>query len=106
MAEPLILSLETATLAGSIAVSRESTILAKEVGRPDVSHSNTLLGDINEILSKLDLSIRDIDLFAVANGPGSFTGLRIGGAKTPKKRWTHAASCVCAQTPTRQASRT
>ena len=94
MAEPLILSLETATLAGSIAVSRESTILAKEVGRPDVSHSNTLLGDINEILSKLDLSIRDIDLFAVANGPGSFTGLRIGLATVKALATTLDRSCI------------
>jgi tRNA threonylcarbamoyl adenosine modification protein YeaZ len=94
MSEPFILSLETATLAGSIAVSRGPTILAKQVGRPDVSHSNTLLSDINEILSKLDLSIRDIDLFAVANGPGSFTGLRIGLATVKAFATTLDRSCI------------
>jgi tRNA threonylcarbamoyladenosine biosynthesis protein TsaB len=94
MAEPFILSLETATLAGSIAVSRGPTILAKQVGRPDVSHSNTLLSDVNEILSKLDLSIRDIDLFAVANGPGSFTGLRIGLATVKALATTLDRSCI------------
>jgi len=94
MAEPFILSLETATLAGSIAVSRGPTILAKQVGRPDVSHSNTLLSDIDEILSKLDLSIRDIDLFAVANGPGSFTGLRIGLATVKALATTLDRSCI------------
>jgi tRNA threonylcarbamoyladenosine biosynthesis protein TsaB len=94
MTEPLILSLETATLAGSIAVSRGPTNLAKQVGKPDVSHSNTLLSDINEILSKLDLSIRDIDLFAVANGPGSFTGLRIGLATVKALATTLDRSCI------------
>jgi len=94
MSEPFILSLETATLAGSIAVSRGPTILAKQVGRPDVSHSNTLLSDINEILSKLNLSIRDMDLFAVANGPGSFTGLRIGLATVKALATTLDRSCI------------
>jgi tRNA threonylcarbamoyladenosine biosynthesis protein TsaB len=98
MTEPLILSLETATLAGSIAVSRGPTILAKQVGKPDVSHSNTLLSDINEILSKLDLSIRDIDLFAVANGPGSFTGLRIGLATVKALATTLDRSCIAIPT--------
>ena len=94
MVEPFILSLETATLAGSIAVSSGSTILAKQVGRPDVSHSNTLLSDINEILSQSDLSIRDMDLFAVASGPGSFTGLRIGLATVKALATTLDRPCI------------
>src|SRR5690242_12795990 len=94
MTEPLILSLETATLAGSIAVSRASSVLAHRVGRPEVSHSNTLLSDINDILSRLDLSIRDIDLFAVASGPGSFTGLRIGLATVKAFAATLHRECV------------
>jgi tRNA threonylcarbamoyladenosine biosynthesis protein TsaB len=92
--EPRILSLETATLAGSIAVSKGSRILAKRVGRPDVSHSNTLLSDIDEILSGTDLSIRDIDLFAVASGPGSFTGLRIGLATVKALATTLDRPCI------------
>jgi len=94
MAEVFILSLETATLAGSIAVSSGPTVLAKQVGRPDVSHSNTLLSDINEILSQLDLSIRDMDLFAVASGPGSFTGLRIGLATVKALATTLDRACI------------
>ena len=88
------MSLETATLAGSIAVSRGSAILAKRVGRPNVSHSNTLLSDINEILSGLDLSVHDIDLFAVASGPGSFTGLRIGLATVKALATTLDRPCI------------
>ncbi|HSB26922.1 MAG TPA: tRNA (adenosine(37)-N6)-threonylcarbamoyltransferase complex dimerization subunit type 1 TsaB [Pyrinomonadaceae bacterium] len=78
MTELLILGLETATLAGSIAVLRGSKILTNRNGNPGVSHSNTLLTDIDEVLTSIGKSIKDIDLFAVASGPGSFTGLRIG----------------------------
>jgi tRNA threonylcarbamoyladenosine biosynthesis protein TsaB len=101
MAEPLLLSLETATLAGSIAVSRGSSILATRVGRPEVSHSNTLLSDIDEILASLDLSIRDIELLAVASGPGSFTGLRIGLATV--KALATTLGCDCVGIPTLEA---
>ena len=94
MSEPLILSLETATLAGSLAVLRGDKILAKRVGTPEVSHSNTLLTDIDEVLSNLNLSVKDIDLFAVANGPGSFTGLRIGIATVKGLAATLNRACV------------
>ena len=94
MNEPLILSVETATLAGSMALSRGSQILAKRVGKPEVSHSNTLLNEIDEILSGQDLSVQDIDLFAVANGPGSFTGLRIGLATVKALATTLNRACI------------
>jgi tRNA threonylcarbamoyladenosine biosynthesis protein TsaB len=94
MNEALILSVETATLAGSIAVSRDSQILAQRVGKPEVSHSNTLLREIDEILSGQDLSVEDIDLFAVASGPGSFTGLRIGIATVKALASTLNRACL------------
>jgi len=78
MNKPLILSIETATLGGSIALSKGTEILVSRTGNSEVSHSNTLLTDIDEVLTSRGFSIGDIDLFAVANGPGSFTGLRIG----------------------------
>jgi tRNA threonylcarbamoyladenosine biosynthesis protein TsaB len=74
----LLLSLETATRAGSIAILKDSNVLASSGGDPEVSHSNTLLADTDILLSNVNLTIRDIDIFAVATGPGSFTGLRIG----------------------------
>jgi tRNA threonylcarbamoyladenosine biosynthesis protein TsaB len=75
---PLILSVETATLSGSVAVSRGDEILGIVSGDPGVSHSNTLLSDVDRLLSETQIALSDIDLFAVATGPGSFTGLRIG----------------------------
>ena len=78
MSLPLILSVETATLSGSVAISRGAEILGVVGGDPQISHSNTLLSDIDKLLNETQVALPDIDLFAVASGPGSFTGLRIG----------------------------
>jgi tRNA threonylcarbamoyladenosine biosynthesis protein TsaB len=75
---PLILSLETATLGGSIFLARGTNALASRNGDPKVSHSNSLLADINDCLSDAEVKLEDLELFACASGPGSFTGLRIG----------------------------
>lgn len=78
MSLPLILSVETATLSGSVAISRGDEILGVINGDANVSHSNTLLGDVDKLLTQTQIGLPDVDLFAVATGPGSFTGLRIG----------------------------
>lgn len=75
---PQILSVETATLSGSVALSRGEEIVAALAGDSGVSHSNTLLSDIDKVLGEAQVELADLDLFAVATGPGSFTGLRIG----------------------------
>lgn len=75
---PLILSLETSTRAGGVAVLRADKVLAEKAGGEKSSHSEELLADINEILQKSDLKLHQINLLAIAVGPGSFTGLRIG----------------------------
>jgi tRNA threonylcarbamoyladenosine biosynthesis protein TsaB len=75
---PLILSLETATPGGSVFVGQGTLELATRTGDPQVSHSNSLLRDISNCLDEAGVSLQDLDLFACASGPGSFTGLRIG----------------------------
>src|SRR5260370_27576038 len=77
-AKSLILSVETATLGGSVCITRGATVLACNTGEPGVSHSITLLRDINKALMESETTLGEISLFAVACGPGSFTGLRIG----------------------------
>lgn len=74
----MILSLETATRGGSVCLARAYRVLATRVGDPAISHSGTLLRDIEEVLKEASYSAGQVDLFAAASGPGSFTGLRIG----------------------------
>jgi tRNA threonylcarbamoyladenosine biosynthesis protein TsaB len=99
--EPLILAVETATLAGSIALMRGEEVIGSSSGDPAISHSNTLLADLDQLLAGTKIKLPEIDLFAVAAGPGSFTGLRIGIATVKAL----AATLVrpCAAIPTLQA---
>src|SRR5437764_15424289 len=76
--EPLILAIETATRAGSVAVARGETLLSCREGDASVSHSTNLIEIIDSVLNEAGARLSDVDVFAVAVGPGSFTGLRIG----------------------------
>ena len=98
---PLILSVETATMGGSVCISRGAALLAYNVGEPRVSHSHTLLSDINRALAGSRTKLGEIELFAVASGPGSFTGLRIGIASIKALAATFGRPC--AGVPTLQA---
>jgi tRNA threonylcarbamoyladenosine biosynthesis protein TsaB len=95
---PLVLSIETATRAGSIAVARGQRVLAAHEGSADVSHSINLLWDIENVLQRAELALKDIELFAAASGPGSFTGLRIGLATV--KAFAATLKRACAGVPT------
>ena len=96
--EPLILAVETATLAGSLALARGDELISSSNGDPAVSHSNTLLADLDQLLTSTKTKLPEIDLFAVAAGPGSFTGLRIGIATLKALAATLARPCAAIPT--------
>lgn len=96
--EPLILSIETATLAGTVALSKGAEIIASLEGDNSSSHSNTLLRDINTLLRHANRTLAEIEFFAVATGPGSFTGLRIGIATIKGLAFTLNRPCVAIPT--------
>ncbi len=75
-----ILALDTSTMMASIAVMEENRILGEYSLNQEETHSETLVPMVKNLLENLRLDISDIDLFATAIGPGSFTGLRIGVA--------------------------
>lgn len=75
-----ILAVDTSTNVASAAVADGDTLLGEYILNHKKTHSQKILVMIDELLKDLELSVNDIDLFAVANGPGSFTGLRIGVA--------------------------
>jgi tRNA threonylcarbamoyladenosine biosynthesis protein TsaB len=74
----LTLALDTTTRAGSVAVVRDATVLSVVYGDPSRTHGERLPDDIDRALRLAHLSTRDLQLLAVASGPGAFTGLRIG----------------------------
>ena len=94
----MILSLDTANLGGSVCLTHGKEAIASIIGDAGVSHSNTLLGDINQVLKTAGVTLNDVELFAAAAGPGSFTGLRIGLATV--KAFGMTLSRPCAGIPT------
>jgi len=73
-----VLAIETSSPWGSIAISEDTKILCEYNLNSGQTHSETLLENIDHCLKSLKLDKENIDCIAVSNGPGSFTGLRIG----------------------------
>jgi tRNA threonylcarbamoyladenosine biosynthesis protein TsaB len=90
----VVLALETTTAAGSVALARGSDVLVERIGDPGVPHGRRLPGDLLAALDAAGLALRDVDLFAVASGPGAFTGLRIGIATIQGLAFAHRRPVV------------
>ena len=74
-----ILNIETATKNCSVSIAKEGqTLLCKELAEEGYSHAEKLHVFIEEILKELQLTFTDLSAIAVSQGPGSYTGLRIG----------------------------
>ncbi|WFA08716.1 tRNA (adenosine(37)-N6)-threonylcarbamoyltransferase complex dimerization subunit type 1 TsaB [Tissierella sp. Yu-01] len=73
-----VLGLDTSTLMTTCGVIHGDKLIGEYSLSQDMSHSEKLVPMIKEVLEGLNLTINDIDIFGVATGPGSFTGLRIG----------------------------
>ena len=74
----LVLALDTSTRAGSVAVARDGRVLDLQAGDPGRPHAERIPADLVRSLDRAGVGLPDVDVFAVAIGPGSFTGLRIG----------------------------
>jgi len=74
----IILALESSAKAASVALSRDGKLLAQSYQFSGLTHSCTLLPMAEDLIKNAGLSMADIDCVAVAHGPGSFTGVRIG----------------------------
>lgn len=76
----IILALDSSGLVATVAIVSEEAMLAEYTVHYKKTHSQTLLPMLNEITKMVELDMEKVDAIAVAAGPGSFTGLRIGSA--------------------------
>jgi tRNA threonylcarbamoyladenosine biosynthesis protein TsaB len=74
----LILSIETATQVCSVALAKEGRVIDNRESFEDKSHATLLTVFINDILNANNLTAADLDSISISEGPGSYTGLRIG----------------------------
>ena len=74
----LILAFESSARAASAALVKDGKLLSQYSQCSGLTHSRTLLPMGEDMLKNAELTYRDVDLLAVAHGPGSFTGIRIG----------------------------
>jgi tRNA threonylcarbamoyladenosine biosynthesis protein TsaB len=74
----ITLSIESSAKSASVALTDGSSLLAQYFQNSGLTHSRTLLKMAEDMLSNLDMKVKDLELIAVASGPGSFTGIRIG----------------------------
>lgn len=81
----LLLALDTSTPVGSLAVLRDGKLAGVVSTFADEPYSTRLFRQLDFLLSELHLEMRKFDVFGVAAGPGSFTGLRVG--LTAVKAW-------------------
>ncbi len=73
-----ILGVDSTATAASAAVYSDGRILSLNFSNTGLTHSQTLMPMIKSAIESAGLSVKDIDVFAVSSGPGSFTGVRIG----------------------------
>lgn len=74
----IVLALDSTTRAGSVAVLNDTRVVDARAGDPSRSHAERLPAELTRVLAANGLDVANVGLFAVASGPGSFTGLRIG----------------------------
>lgn len=75
-----VLALDSSGLVASVALVEDDNLVAEYTMNYKKTHSQTLLPMLDEIVRMTDTDLQEIDVIAVAKGPGSFTGLRIGAA--------------------------
>ena len=96
-----ILALETSAAACSAALCQDGTLLAQSWQNSGLTHSRTLLPLVDSMLKNCGASLKEVEVIAVAAGPGSFTGIRIGVSAA--KGLAFAADKPCAAVSTLEA---
>jgi tRNA threonylcarbamoyladenosine biosynthesis protein TsaB len=90
-----ILAIESSAKAASVAVCEDGELLGQYFQNSGLTHSVTLMCMARDLLANIGLAARCVDVFAVAAGPGSFTGVRIGVSTAKGLAWG-AGKPLCA----------
>ena len=89
-----ILAFETSAKAASVALTQEGKLLGESYQNTGLTHSQTLMVMAQDLLQQCGVAISQLDAVAVAKGPGSFTGVRIGVAAAKGLAWGAELPCV------------
>ena len=93
-----ILALESSAVACSAALCEDEKLIAQSYQNNGLTHSVTLMPMTTSLLAGCGVSLEQVDLIAVAAGPGSFTGLRIGVAAAKGLAWPGKTPCAACST--------
>lgn len=83
-----ILSIDSSGLVATVAIMRDEILVGEYTIHNKKTHSQTLLPMISDMLSMAEVEPEELDAIAVSQGPGSFTGLRIGASTAKGMAWT------------------
>lgn len=90
----LILALESSAVSASCALLEDGKLLAESFVNTVLTHSRTLLQMTEHMMQTAGRELREVDLFAVTTGPGSFTGVRIGVATVKGMAYAAEKPCI------------
>jgi len=90
----LILAFESSAKAASVALVRDGRLISQSGQCSGLTHSRTLLPMAEDLLKNTELTLADVDVFAIAHGPGSFTGIRIGVSTVKGLAWAGEKPCI------------
>ena len=90
----LTLAFESSAKAASVALVRDGKLISQYSQCSGLTHSRTLLPMAEDMLKNAEFGLDKVDVFAVAYGPGSFTGIRIGVSTVKGLAWATEKPCV------------
>lgn len=90
----MILAFESSAKSAGVALMKDGVLLAESFQHTELTHSRTLLKMAEDLLARCEVAVSDLTAVAVAAGPGSFTGLRIGMAAAKGLAWGAELPCI------------
>ena len=90
----IVLAIDSTAVSGSVAVCRDEELLGEFTLNVGNTHSETLLPMVESVLKACGMTVSDVDVFACDEGPGSFTGVRIGASTIKGLAFNSGKPCI------------